>query len=369
MVALPKPTGPTTIAKFDLALEAENAKERPFRGHLGCSIIGRECDRQLWYAFRGVQPSSFPGRILRLFERGHREEPSLVKWLELAGVTVHETDPNTGRQFNYTAHGGHFAGSMDGAGVGFVEAPKSWHVIEFKTSAEKPFRQMQKNGVEKSKPEHFAQMQLYMHLSGMRRAYYLMVNKNNDELYSERLRYDESAAIGFLEKGRRIVTSPTPLSKISNSPAFYRCKWCDDMDVCHGDALPLAHCRTCAHSTPEMDGAARWSCRLLAKDLTMEEQATGCAAHLYIPALLTAVGTPINADTMENWVEYEPSNGGKNFRNGCRDWETGAGFSSEQIREHGANLQDKIDPTLAALVKTFDGADEFAWYAGRRFQV
>ena len=36
-------------------------------------------------------------------------------------------------------------------------------------------------------------MQSYMHLAGLERAFYLAVNKNTDELYQERIRYDAEA--------------------------------------------------------------------------------------------------------------------------------------------------------------------------------
>lgn len=31
--------------------DAFSTKEESFRGHLGCSLLGRECDRALWYSF------------------------------------------------------------------------------------------------------------------------------------------------------------------------------------------------------------------------------------------------------------------------------------------------------------------------------
>ena len=64
-----------------------------------------------------------------------------------------------------------------------------------------------RNGVEKSKPEHWAQMQLYMHWSGMERAYYLAVNKDTDDLYGERVHYDKEAATRLVAKAQAVVTA------------------------------------------------------------------------------------------------------------------------------------------------------------------
>ena len=47
------------------------------RAHLGASMIGRECNRALWYGFRWATVPNFPGRVLRLFKRGHDEEDIL----------------------------------------------------------------------------------------------------------------------------------------------------------------------------------------------------------------------------------------------------------------------------------------------------
>lgn len=314
MAQLPKRK--TTIDVINEKMElANNADPAPFRGHLGASSIGRECERQLWYAFRGIEHVKHHGRMLRLFERGHNEEPSLVKYLQMAGVTVHDTDAD-GEQFRYSDIGGHFAGSMDGAGKGFIEAPKTWHVLEFKTSSQKYFNPMVKHGVEKSKPEHFAQMQMYMSWSKMKRAFYLMVNKNDDTLYSERVKYDSSIAKGLTEKARRIITSQNPPAKISEDPSWYKCKFCDFPEACHRDKQPTVTCRTCLHSTPETDGEdGRWSCNFHdIKSLTKPVQTAGCYEHRYIPKLVT-FAVAVNASADENYVEYELPNGRK-FRNG-----------------------------------------------------
>src|SRR5690606_58877 len=62
--------------------------ESEFRGHLGGSLIGRKCSRQLWYTFRWAGKEQFKGRMLRLFERGHKEEFRFVKYLMDVGINV-----------------------------------------------------------------------------------------------------------------------------------------------------------------------------------------------------------------------------------------------------------------------------------------
>ena len=121
MAPLPPRASPTVEAIL-AAYEAEAGDG--FREHLGASVIGRECDRALWYEFRWVTRAAQAGRMLRLFETGRLEEDRLIRNLRRIGVTVLDVDPETGRQWHVQAHGGHFGGSLDGVGLGIPEAPQ-----------------------------------------------------------------------------------------------------------------------------------------------------------------------------------------------------------------------------------------------------
>lgn len=292
------PESDSTIHRIYRAYEQrENANPR---AHLGASAIGRPCEREGWLSFRWALFPKYEGRILRLFDRGKREEPVLIRDLRAAGVTVHAVDPETGRQFAFKDFGGHVGGSMDGAALGLIEAPKTWHVFEAKTHSVKSFAALQKDGVEKAHPEHFAQMQMYMGWSGMDRAYYLAVCKENDELHGERVDFDRAVFEKFREKARRIVFATEPPPRLSDSPAFFICKFCLFHKVCHGGAFPAANCRTCAHSTPKEDGS--WHCARHDKPLSVDDQRAGCPQHLYLPPLLPM--KPIQG--RPGWVCYMP---------------------------------------------------------------
>ena len=71
MAPLPPRASPTVEAIL-AAYEAEAGDG--FREHLGASVIGRECDRALWYEFRWITRAAQGGRMLRLFETGRLEE-------------------------------------------------------------------------------------------------------------------------------------------------------------------------------------------------------------------------------------------------------------------------------------------------------
>src|SRR5690606_41321052 len=272
-------TPPTVLAIYE---HYERTRGDWRRAHLGASQIGKPCERALWYQFRWASAPQFDGRMLRLFDTGRREEARLIAALGALGGEVYEVDESTGQQFRVSAHGGHFGGSLDGAGRGFRESSQ-WHVLEFKTSNAKRFEELKKHGVERARPEHYAQMQVYMHLTGMQRAYYFAVCKDTDEIYGERVRYDASTALWLLERARRIITADSPPPRLSEDPEHFECRHCDYRAVCHEGKLPEVSCRTCVHATPELDGDRRWSCAFWKKDLTPAEQKRACGQHLYLP--------------------------------------------------------------------------------------
>lgn len=299
MAALPGPSTPTVDAIW---ASYEAAQESGYRDHLGASGIGAECERSIWYSFRWTTRARHTGRLLRLLQTGHLAEARFVADLRRIGVTVYEVDED-GKQFQFRDATGHFGGSCDGVGIGFPEAPKAWHVCEFKTHSAKSFAGLVKDGVAKAKPMHLAQMQVYMHLAGIERAFYLAVNKDTDALYQERIRYDAEAALRLLAKAERIIGAAQPPARISADPAWFQCRFCDHAETCHGEAMPERHCRSCLHSTPTEGG--RWTCGRLSVDLAAEAQRLGCAAHLYIPGLVPGEQT----DAGEDWVEYRMPDG------------------------------------------------------------
>lgn len=340
------PEQENTTLRLINAVDAD-VVEQP-RGHLGASQIGASCDRALWYGFRWASDSRIEPRIRRLFRRGEREEAELVSLLRQAGVTVHEVDPDTGEQFKVSAINGHFGGSLDGAAIGLAEAPETWHVLEFKTHNDKSFRDLQKQGVELSKFQHFVQMQMYMHLTGMDRAYYLAVNKNDDQLYAERVRYDKACAERHLARAERIIEAKAPPDGISNDPAYYECKFCDHSAVCFGERTARVHCRTCVYATPIEDG--QWFCELSRKDLSLADQLAGCESHLFIPPVLAWAET---VDATDDGVNYRSKLNGYEFTNGAGH------YASREI--YALPPRSVGDAGLDEIKREFDGEVKQSW--------
>lgn len=247
----------TIAALVDAAHESKRASHAEcFRPHMGASTLGEKCDRKLWLSFRWAVRENFPGRILRVFRRGHREEETVVEDLRAIGMKVRAT----GAAQTRVEFGSHVSGSIDGIiTAGVPEAPKKAHVLEIKTHSKKSFDAVEKEGVEKAHPKHFAQMQAYMLGTGVDRALYVAVCKDDDRLYTERVELDKARAQKLIERGKRLATQDEIPPPISTDASWYECKWCSAHDFCHGSRVTKeVNCRTCAHSTAEVDST--WTC-------------------------------------------------------------------------------------------------------------
>lgn len=290
--------------------EKRNASEQA-RTYLGASIIGKECARAIWYDFRWATKPSFDGRMLRLFQTGHLAEPRFVADLRSIGVEVYDSNPATGKQFGFVDLAGHMRGHMDGCARYIPGGGQKWHVLEFKTHSSKSFADLRKKGVKASKPQHYSQMQWYMGQSSMDRALYLAVNKDTEELHSERIEFDKVHFEQLQAKAERIIFSVDAPPKISEDSKYYICNMCDHNAVCHGHKVPALSCRTCVHATPEREGDGAWSCAAAGRQvIPVEIQRAGCPKHMPLPFLLT-YAEPIDAG--ETWVRYKRKDNGLEF--------------------------------------------------------
>ena len=343
MAALPPPSN-TTGAVIDQAWH--DAQPSNHRMHLGASVIGSECRRALWYGFRWVTDIKHPGRLLRLFNRGHEEENRFARDLQMIGVEFVDVDPTTGNQFVYSALGGHFGGSGDGLARGVPEAQNTPHIVEMKTHALKSFTHLAKHGVQESKPQHYIQMQMYMHWQGFERALYMAVCKNDDQLYTERVKYDQVVALQHIAKAEQIIFSPTPPARMNDDPGFYLCGWCDHKDTCHADKAGALNCRTCISATPLASGG--WECDQVKGQLIPEDSMrTGCQAHRYMPELLPH-SRPISASGRD--ITYQVIATDREYVNGPK---ADASYPSAEL-QHLAPAQI-ASPGIDLLREAFDG--------------
>jgi hypothetical protein len=268
-----------TIESMIDQVMVDSADNTP-REHLGCSQIGHACERWLWLSFRWAVRPSFSGRTLRIFRRGNREERIIASDLESIGIDIR----NTGASQKRISFGPHVGGSVDGIierGVPGAEGKR--HIAEFKTTNAKNFSKLEKEGVQKAQPMHYAQMQLYMLGTGIDRALYVAVCKDDDRYYTERVSLDKAAAEALRDKALRIVASETMPAPISTDPSWYQCRFCDAHEFCHTTKLTKeVNCRTCAHSAPQ----EHWHCNRWEDDIPVGHQRKGCDSHVLHPDLV-----------------------------------------------------------------------------------
>jgi CRISPR/Cas system-associated exonuclease Cas4 (RecB family) len=323
----------------------------PPREYLGASSVGRECAREIWYGFRHGQPKDeFNGRMLRLFEHGRVEEDRIVSDLRKAGFTVHNVKPN-GEQYGFEAHDGMFRGHIDG--VIIIDGEP--HLLECKTASSSSFEKTQKAGVEKDKPEHYAQMQVYMHFvkgkRPLRKALYFVVNKDNDDIYTEIVEYDETKALHLSERAEVIIGT----THEATATPGWKCGWCSFKNMCKAHnkakdtdkpAVPVARvtCRSCVHSKLER---GEWSCKLTQATLGFDDQLKACGDHVFLPDFI-GFAEAIGYNERANTISYKRPDGVE-FDQGGRH-----GIPSKSMTIYPENMIDQAN-VVAMVAEVFGG--------------
>jgi hypothetical protein len=132
------------------------------RKYLGASLLGNKCARYIQYTFAGIAPDKpDTGQLLRIFEIGHVLEDVIAEWIRMAGFEL-ETRDADGNPFGFTQAAGKIQGHVDGIirnGPIAAKYPMLW---ECKTMKAASWRELEKDRLEISNPQYFAQIQLYM---------------------------------------------------------------------------------------------------------------------------------------------------------------------------------------------------------------
>lgn len=276
------------------------------------SQAASECGRQIWYKLRwACAPEVIDAQRQRRFETGGIEETRLLDDLEAAGVNVQRYDIE-GEQFKAILADGWLRGKIDAFAIGVPENPNALLVVECKSHNDNNFKKLLKHappngdGLIESKFDHYVQCQLYMHARAVSRALYLAVNKNDDAIYSERVKYDHAFATMIEGRIKHIVASDSAPARAygdPNSKSAFICKWCPARPQCHEKAFARSNCRTCLHASFEDGAVVR--CTFYDKVLAYKEQQEGCDKHLYLPDLVPGE----QVDAGDRWVNYSMPDG------------------------------------------------------------
>lgn len=204
-----------------------NRVETKHRDYLGASLLGEQCSRKLWYMFKFPMTVDSP-KLQRIFDLGHILEDYMIKLLRDAGLTVWDRDED-GNQFGFRE--GKIAGHADGVCIGLPESSAP-HLAEYKTANSKRFKSFAEKGCEATEIKYWVQCHIYMLKLGLEDCLFMVLNKDNQDLYFERIKLDKKLAEMYLERGQEIVEAvEAPERKYSKSTDF-RCRWCDHHARC-----------------------------------------------------------------------------------------------------------------------------------------
>ncbi len=151
---------------------------------------------------------------------------------------------SSGGQFGFSSANGKIQGHVDGIvndapedlGMSF---PALW---EAKSLNNKSWKDTVKRGLTLSKPAYAAQIALYQaymepSIPGISSnpALFTAINKDTAEIYHELIPFDMALAQKASDKGVQVITACETcglLPRISNSPTFLDCRFCDYQDRC-----------------------------------------------------------------------------------------------------------------------------------------
>jgi hypothetical protein len=222
----------------DAGLQRVRASQTP-RDYLGASRLGVSCERALQYEFAKAPVDSgreTEGRTLRIFERGHVMEDSMIAWLRHAGFDLRTRKAN-GEQFGFSALDGRLQGHVDGvivAGPDGFGYPALW---ECKCLGAKSWRDLAKNRLAVSKPVYHAQVVLYQAYLQLHEhpAIFTALNADTMEIYTELVPFDAALAQRMSDRALKVIGATDAgelLPRAYHDPTHFDCRMCSWQDRC-----------------------------------------------------------------------------------------------------------------------------------------
>ena len=205
-------------------------KTKENREYMGTSGLGEPCDRALWYSYHQPKPID-KAIVLRKFDICHSTEPVVIQWLKDAGMTVFTADKD-GNQFGFVD--GVIAGHVDLVILGIPGDEKTPYLGEVKTANQFNFKKFQKEGLQ-SHPKYLVQVHVYLNKLKLKKALFIVANKDSQELYFEIVEADEFIAVSALQRGFVIAESTEMPERKYAMKNYFLCKFCNYNSECWSD--------------------------------------------------------------------------------------------------------------------------------------
>jgi hypothetical protein len=243
--ALTQAISPADVAKH--VLDRLEAITRPpyDSGNIGMGIIGTSCTRVLFYKLEKAPSAPANARSVRTFTMGHAIEQCIVDWMRLAGFVVIAKTAEL-KQVRVDVEG-NITGRLDGIVLMTPDAKKGY-VLECKSSNEKRFDELRREGLREANFSHYAQCVGYLQRNDQIKeqlflpkdfaiagTLYAAVCKNTSRLYVEVIPNDQETfdhLVGRVTTTRALATPPP---RIASSADKYPCSYCDYKVHCYAD--------------------------------------------------------------------------------------------------------------------------------------
>lgn len=225
-------------ALVDAGLQQARARQSE-RQYLGASRLGVACERALQFEYAKApidHGRDTPGRMLRIFERGHVMEDCMVAWLREAGFDLRTRKPD-GEQFGFSVADGRLQGHIDGVIVGGPEGfayPGPW---ECKCLGNKSWSDLERKGLAISKPIYAAQVAIYQAYLELHEhpAIFTALNADTMEIYTELVPFEAALAQRMSDRAVKVISATEAgelLPRGFHDPTHFECRMCAWQDRC-----------------------------------------------------------------------------------------------------------------------------------------
>jgi hypothetical protein len=199
-------------------IEARRRESKEFKFYP--SSIGK-CPREIVYAMLGYPRPEIPSRVLRIFDNGDSMHERYQNWFAEMGILISPELPIKDDELG-----------ISGRTDALIRLNDELILVELKSSNANQFERMQKAGAPRE--EFSQQLQLYLHLTGIKKGIILIENKNDQSILEFEEEYDNTMANELVRKIRSCIhhakegTLPDrPFNKSS-----FECRYCDFNTEC-----------------------------------------------------------------------------------------------------------------------------------------
>lgn len=304
-------------------LRAEIEKsDSEFCYYLDISSCGSDCDRKKWFQFHWALKEKHNADELSMKMMSYDAKSRIIDRLYNSGINVKKVDHRTDKKWSANCFHGHVGGEVDAIIMsGLPDSPNKEHILFVESMSDSQFKDIGEKGILNHDKEKFRTIQVYMYLFGIERAFFIAENRNNGELFTDRIRLDKNLAEIIIGGFESIIQSNTMPSAKTTS----ECDSCTYMTLCSKESCANKNCRTCLHSTAVMNGNnGEWLCERYNQNVPKEYQSKGCDNHLFIPCLVS-YGECLGVDGDDILYQSENGNHFKNVISG------GKGYTSDEL--------------------------------------